>query len=88
MTAPKQRPMLITLTGPSGTGKSAVIAALLSQDPKLRRFVTATTRTPRPGEEEGRDYYFMTRDAFEGGVAKGEFIEHNPNYKGNMYGTP
>ncbi len=87
-TSVKERPMLITLTGPSGTGKSAVISALLSQDPKLRRFVTATTRTPRPGEEHGRDYYFMERGEFEAGVAKGEFLEHNPNYNGNMYGTP
>lgn len=86
--SPRKRPMLITLTGPSGTGKSAVIAALLAQDPKLRRFVTATTRTPRPGEEEGRDYYFMQRADFEAGVAKGDFLEHNPNYNGNMYGTP
>lgn len=84
----KRRPMLITLTGPSGTGKSAVISALLAQDPMLRRFVTATTRTPRPGEEEGRDYYFMDRADFEAGVAKGDFLEHNPNYNGNMYGTP
>lgn len=87
-TSSKRRPMLITLTGPSGTGKSAVISALLAQDPHLRRFVTATTRTPRPGEEEGRDYYFMTRENFEAGVAKGDFLEHNPNYNGNMYGTP
>jgi len=84
----KERPMLITITGPSGTGKSAVISALLSQDPKLRRFVTATTRAARPGEEHGRDYYFMERGEFEAGVAKGEFLEHNPNYNGNMYGTP
>lgn len=86
--SPKKRPMLITLTGPSGTGKSAVIAALLAQDPHLRRFVTATTRTPRPGEEEGKDYYFMSREDFEEGLVKGDFIEHNPNYNGNMYGTP
>lgn len=79
--------MLITLTGPSGTGKSAVISALLSQDPALRRFVTATTRTPRPGEEHGKDYYYLSRDEFEDGVAQGDFIEHNPNYNGNMYGT-
>lgn len=84
----KKRPMLITLTGPSGTGKSAVITALLAQDPMLRRFVTATTRTPRPGEEEGRDYYFMSREDFVAGVEKKDFIEHNPNYNGNMYGTP
>ncbi|PZP40046.1 MAG: hypothetical protein DI585_02150 [Pseudomonas fluorescens] len=83
----KQNPMLITLTGPSGTGKSAVISALLSQDPALRRFVTATTRTPRPGEEHGKDYYYLSRDEFEAGVAKGDFIEHNPSYNGNMYGT-
>ena len=84
----KQCPMLITLTGPSGTGKDAVISALLAQDPQLRRFVTATTRTPRPGEEHGRSYYFMSREDFTAGLAKGEFLEHNPNYNGNMYGTP
>jgi guanylate kinase len=81
-------PMLITVTGPSGTGKDAVISGVLAQDPAIRRFVTATTRTPRPGEEHGKNYYFLTRDEFEKGVAEGDFIEHNPNYNGNMYGTP
>ena len=80
--------MLITVTGPSGTGKDAVISGLLAQDPKLRPFVTATTRPPRPGEEHGKSYYFLSREEFEKGVAEGQFIEHNPNYNGNMYGTP
>lgn len=79
--------MLITLTGPSGTGKNAIISGLISQDPGLKRFVTATTRAPRPGETHGHDYYFMSRLAFEEGVKKDDFLEHNPNYNGNMYGT-
>lgn len=84
----KVRPMLISVTGPSGTGKDAVISGLLAQDPQLCRFVTATTRTPRPGEVHGKNYYFLSHDEFKAGLGKGDFIEHNPNYNGNMYGTP
>lgn len=84
----KRLPMLITVTGPSGTGKDAVISGLLAQDPKIRRFVTATTRVPRPGEEHGKNYYFMSRDEFKERLGKDEFVEHNPEYNGNMYGTP
>lgn len=84
----KRMPMLMTVTGPSGTGKDAVISGLLAQDPNIRRFVTATTRTPRPGEEHGKNYYFMSPEEFKERLGKGEFLEHNPNYNGNMYGTP
>lgn len=84
----KRLPMLISVTGPSGTGKDAVISGLTAQDPKIKRFVTATTRQPRPGEEHGKSYYFMSREEFKERLAKDEFIEHNPEYNGNMYGTP
>ncbi|MBI1309173.1 MAG: guanylate kinase [Proteobacteria bacterium] len=80
-------PMLMTVTGPSGTGKDAVINALVEQDPQVTRFVTATTRTPRPGEMDGVHYYFLTHKEFEKRLAEGGFYEHNPGYHTNYYGT-
>lgn len=79
-------PMLITVTGPSGTGKDAVINAVLAQDPKIRRFVTATTRAPRPGEVDGVNYIFMTRAQFEAQWEAGEILEFSEHYD-NKYGT-
>jgi guanylate kinase len=83
----KIRPMLITVTGPSGTGKDAVISALVEQEPMVTRFVTATTRSPRPGEVEGVNYHFLSKEEFERRLAVGGFYEHNPGYHGNYYGT-
>lgn len=84
----KKNPMLITISGPSGTGKDAVINALLAQDPKLRRGVTANTRDPRPGEVDGVHYHFLTKDEFAELEAKGGFLEvEKGNYGGNWYGT-
>lgn len=84
----KKRPMLITISGPSGTGKDAVINALLGQDPKLKRGVTANTREPRPGEVNGVHYHFLTKDQFGDLEAKNGFLEvEKSNYGGNWYGT-
>lgn len=84
----KTRPMLITVTGPSGTGKDAVIDNLLQQDPQIRRFTTATTRAPRPGEVDGISYFFLTKEQFAAKEAAGEFLETDKrNYSGNWYGT-
>lgn len=81
---------LYVLSGPSGSGKDAVLNAMLgSQDapPSLERCVTATTRPPRPGEVHGKDYWFLTRQEFEEGIAGGVFLEH-AQYNGAWYGTP
>ncbi len=84
----KKRPMLITISGPSGTGKDAVINALLAQDPMLRRGVTANTRDPRPGEVNGVHYHFLTKEKFAEIEANGGFLEvEKSNYGGNWYGT-
>lgn len=84
----KRNPMLITISGPSGTGKDAVINALLSQDPQLKRGVTANTRDPRPGEIDGVHYHFLTKEKFAEIEAAGGFLEvEKSNYGGNWYGT-
>ena len=84
----KKSPMLITISGPSGTGKDAVINALLAQDPKLRRGVTANTRDPRPGEIDGIHYHFLTKEKFAEIEFHNGFLEvEKSNYGGNWYGT-
>lgn len=84
----KIRPMLITVTGPSGTGKDAVINALVEQDTKMKRFATATTREPRPGEVDGIHYYFLSKEEFRAREEAGDFWETDKrNYSGNWYGT-
>ena len=74
------------ITGPSGVGKGTLIANLLERVPGLKLSVSATTREPRPGEVDGRDYWFLTPEEFERRVAAGEFVEH-ALYAGNRYGT-
>ena len=74
------------ITGPSGVGKGTLISELCRHFPDLRLSVSATTRAPRPGEEHGRDYYFMSRDQFDERVQRGEFLEH-AEYAGHRYGT-
>lgn len=84
------RGSLIVLSGPSGVGKDAVLAPLFSAEAcprRLRRCITATTRAPRPGEVEGLDYFFLSREAFEERIAAGFFLEH-ACYAGRYYGTP
>lgn len=84
----KTQPMLITVTGPSGTGKDAVISALIEQDPLIKRFATATTRSPRPGEKDGIHYHFITKEEFAKREEKELFLETDKrNYNGNWYGT-
>lgn len=79
--------MLITVSGPSGTGKDAVINSLCELDNSIARFTTATTRQPRPGEIPGISYHYLTRDDFLARLSRNEFLEHNPNYHTNLYGT-
>lgn len=83
----KRRGLLIILSSPSGAGKSTLAKRLMAWDPTLRFSVSATTRPPRPGEVDGREYHFRTRDAFEAMVAAGEMLEHAEVF-GNLYGSP
>ncbi len=84
------RGRLFIVSGPSGVGKDAVLAALFTPEmlpPGLIRCVTATTRAPREGEVHGRDYFFFSREEFEERIRKGWFLEHAP-YNLEYYGTP
>ncbi len=78
---------LIVLTGPSGVGKGTLMRSLLNRHPELYYSVSVTTRSPRPGEIDGKDYYFISRSKFEQLLAEGEFLEW-AEFAGNYYGTP
>ncbi len=77
---------VFVITGPSGVGKGTLIAELLQRVPGLELSVSATTREPRAGEVDGRDYHFLDRQEFESRALNGEFLEH-ATYSGNRYGT-
>jgi len=77
---------VFVITGPSGVGKGTLIRGLMEQLPDLQLSVSATTRAPRPGEREGVDYHFLSREEFERKVNAGEFVEH-AGYAGRSYGT-
>jgi guanylate kinase len=81
------RGRLIVVSGPSGAGKSTLIRASLEEVPELAYSVSATTRRPRPGEVDGRDYIFLSRREFERWSQEGRFLEW-AEYSGNLYGTP
>ena len=82
-----RRGLLIILSSPSGAGKSTLARRLMSWDPGLKFSVSATTRAPRPGEEHGREYYFLSEEQFKGQVRRGEMLEHAHVF-GNFYGSP
>ena len=81
------RGKLIVVSGPSGAGKSTLIRQALDVVPGLTYSVSATTRAPREGEVDGRDYIFLTREEFEERIREGWFLEW-AEYSGNLYGTP
>ena len=81
------RGKLIVVSGPSGAGKSTLIRQALDVVPGLTYSVSATTRAPREGEVDGRDYIFFTREEFEERIREGWFLEW-AEYSGNLYGTP
>lgn len=80
------RGRLFVLSAPSGGGKSTIVKALLLDNPQFYYSVSATTRAPRPGEENGRHYYFLSEEEFLAKVNAGEFLE-NALVHGNRYGT-
>ena len=77
---------LFIISGPSGAGKGTLVKELVCRLPDLWVSVSATTRTPRPGERDGVDYYFLTPTEFDARVRAGEFLEH-AEVHGNRYGT-
>jgi guanylate kinase len=79
-------PKVFVITGPSGVGKGTLIGELLKQVSGLELSVSATTRDPRHGEVDSRDYHFLDRDEFDRRAREGEFLEH-ATYSGNRYGT-
>ncbi|HUP97204.1 MAG TPA: guanylate kinase [Usitatibacter sp.] len=77
---------LFVVVAPSGAGKTSLVDALLKRDTNIRLSMSYTTRAPRPGERDGVDYYFVTRERFEAMIDAGEFLEHAVVH-GNYYGT-
>jgi guanylate kinase len=77
---------VFVITGPSGVGKGTLIRGLMERLPQLQLSVSATTRAPRPGERDGVEYHFLTREEFDRKVANGSFVEH-ADYAGRSYGT-
>jgi guanylate kinase len=77
---------VFVITGPSGVGKGTLIEQLLDRVPELELSISATTREPRQGEVDGRDYFFLTPEEFRRRLEAGDFLEH-ASYSGNYYGT-
>ncbi|WP_165984792.1 guanylate kinase [Streptomyces sp. YIM 98790] len=84
---PAGRPRLTVLSGPSGVGKSTVVAHLRKAHPEVWLSVSATTRRPRPGERHGVQYFFVEDEEFDKLIANGELLEW-AEFAGNRYGTP
>lgn len=78
---------MLVMSSPSGAGKTTISRELLAREPELAMSVSATTRQPRPGEVEGEDYYFITKEKFHEMVENDEFLEHATVFD-NSYGTP
>ena len=78
--------VLFVVTAPSGAGKSSLIDALLKEDPRLKLSISYTTRKPRPGEQNGREYHFVDDKTFLAMLERGEFFE-SAEVHGNRYGT-
>lgn len=77
----------LIISSPSGAGKSTIIGRLQAALPQLRFSVSATSRAPRPGEVEGREYYFLSPEAFRQRIERDAFVEWNEVYPGMFYGT-
>ncbi|MBE9175238.1 guanylate kinase [Synechocystis salina LEGE 06155] len=88
--APDQTPVkgqLIVLTGPSGVGKGTLVQLLLERHPHWFLSISATTRSPRAGEEDGQSYYFLSKEEFQTWIGEEKLLEW-AEYAGNYYGTP
>lgn len=86
MQTPSNRKIII-LTAPSGAGKTTLAHALLKRMPELAFSVSATTRKPRPGEQDGKDYYFFSEQEFRSRMVADAFVEYEMVYEGLYYGT-
>ena len=82
----KSKGMYIVVSAPSGTGKTSILREVLKTCPNMLFSVSYTTRPPRQGEEDGKDYYFVSEEAFRDSISRGEFAEWEENY-GCLYGT-
>lgn len=82
-----RRGLMLVLSSPSGAGKSTIARALLERDGHIALSVSATTRQPRPGEVDGKDYHFVGVETFQQMVGAGQFLEHAKVFD-NYYGTP
>ena len=87
MSNERKKGLLVVVSGPSGAGKGTVLAHAIRNYPNLQYSVSVTTREPRPGEVDGINYYFVTKDRFKEMLVGGELLEHQQVY-GNYYGTP
>ena len=83
----KGRGLLIVISGPSGAGKGTICKSFLERNPEVAISVSATTRSPRAGEVEGVNYYFMSKDDFKKKIQDNDFLEYEEVYD-NFYGTP
>ncbi len=81
------RNILVVLSGPSGVGKGTIAKEIIRRRADTVLSVSCTTRAPREGEKDGREYFFITREAFEKKIADGGFLEYSEHF-GNFYGTP
>ncbi len=85
--ANKRRGLMLVMSSPSGAGKTTLSRMLLADEPEMVMSVSATTREPRPGEENGKDYFFVAHDRFREMIDNNELLEHAVVFE-NRYGTP
>ena len=81
-----RRGIIFVLSAPSGAGKTSLSKRIMAAMPDVAQVVTCTTRAPRPGEQDGREYHFLSRQAFEQRMAAGDFLEW-AQFNGQLYGT-
>src|SRR4051812_39060666 len=81
-----RRGVIFVLSAPSGAGKTSLSKRIIAQMPDVVQVVTCTTRAPRPGEQDGREYHFLSHQAFEQHIAAGDFLEW-AQFNGQFYGT-